>query len=546
VAILFAKGGVDMQIKAIRVANFRSIENITIEPTEFNVFVGQNNHGKTNLFEAVQWLYEGPKAKQAQADLMFMRNTEQEMFVEVEFVGAQDGAAKMKNDANKTKIQQILGGEDRVRIRRSTKGDAKKRTIEIAGKIVEKPPTGFDAALNDFLPKFEYIDTKTSVDDVAKYSKGTPVAIMLSGVLTTILDKSPQYQEFQSKFAELFGSEKSEVRVELENLSGQVQFYLCQQFPDCSKVRFEIAQPVFDDLLKSFSTTIDDGIETSADDKGDGMQRGLMLSILQAYSDFRKQNDDVGKTFLFFIDEAELHLHPTAQRKLKKVLSDLAEKGDQVFINTHSSVLVVDHQEMQSVFKVEKIEKRTDIEPVAASGKVSVVYDLLGGTPGDLLLPCNFIVVEGKSERTLLSALFDRFYQDRKSVQPVMANGDVVQAARSINAIEKVFQPLEQSLYGSKTVVLMDYQNNRNALAEFKTQHPQLHQDGRLFELPVGSLEEYYPAPWGKTAAEAAAMDGQKKVKLAKRVGREITQTQFEEGMPVVFEAMNKAWSSAF
>lgn len=535
-----------MKIKAIRIGNFRSIEQALIEPSDFNVFVGQNNHGKTNLFEAMEWLYEGPKAKQSQGDLVFMRAAEKEMFVEVEFGGAQDGAAKMKNEANRTKILQVLNGQDSVKIRRSTKGDPKKRTLEVGGHLVEKLPTGFDAALNDFLPKFEYIDTKTSVEDVAKYAKGTPVAVMLSGLLTTILDKSAQYQEFQSKFTELFGSDKSEVRVELEGLSGKVQFYLCQQFPDCSKVRFEIAQPVFEDLLKSFNTTIDDGIETSADEKGDGMQRGLMLSILQAYADFRRKNEDVGKTFLFFIDEAELHLHPTAQRKLKKVLSDLSEKGDQVFINTHSSVLVVDEQEKQSIFKVEKIDRRTDIEPVSSPEKVSVVYDLLGGTPGDLLLPCNFFVVEGKSERTLFNSLVDRFYMNARPVQPVTANGDIVQAERSINAVEKAFQPLEQSLYASRVVVLVDRQNNPNTLQEFRRQHPDLSRDGRLFELPVGSLEEYYPAPWRKTTEEVAAMDGHKKVQLAKRVAREITQAQFEAEMPVVFGAMSKAWECAF
>ena len=41
---------------------------------------------------------------------------------------------------------------------------------------------------------------------------------------------------------------------------------------------------------------IDDGVETTAEEKGDGMQRALMLAIIQAYSDFRKSNDDLGKS----------------------------------------------------------------------------------------------------------------------------------------------------------------------------------------------------------------------------------------------------------
>lgn len=50
------------------------------------------------------------------------------------------------------------------------------------------------------------------------------------------------------------------------------------------------------------------------------MQRALMLAIIQVYADYRKENEDLGKSFLFFIDEAEPHLHPAAQRKLKSLL----------------------------------------------------------------------------------------------------------------------------------------------------------------------------------------------------------------------------------
>lgn len=130
-------------------------------------------------------------------------------------------------------------------------------------------------------------------------------------------------------------------------MGDKVRINLEKQFPDCTKVKFEVTQPIFEDLLKNFETSVDDGVETLASEKGDGMQRALMLAIIQAYAEFRKQNEDIGKSFLFFIDEAELHLHPTAQRKLKNVLLELCEGLDQVFINTHSSVLVADSHSKQ-------------------------------------------------------------------------------------------------------------------------------------------------------------------------------------------------------
>jgi AAA15 family ATPase/GTPase len=36
-----------MKIIEVKIRNFRSLKNTLIRPQAFNVFVGQNNHGKT-------------------------------------------------------------------------------------------------------------------------------------------------------------------------------------------------------------------------------------------------------------------------------------------------------------------------------------------------------------------------------------------------------------------------------------------------------------------------------------------------------------------
>lgn len=42
-----------MKISKIIVENYRSIKRVEVEPNRFSIFIGQNNHGKTNFFEAV-------------------------------------------------------------------------------------------------------------------------------------------------------------------------------------------------------------------------------------------------------------------------------------------------------------------------------------------------------------------------------------------------------------------------------------------------------------------------------------------------------------
>lgn len=539
-----------MHIQRIAVDNFCSIKHAELSPSSINIFVGQNNHGKTNLFEAIAWFYSG---KGNIDDIRFGRRGDADVCVELMFAGVQEALANMKNAKNSTSIANVIGDVDVLRVRRTSRDGGKSRNIylESKGAWLDKNPAGFDTAFNDFLPIFEYVDTRTTLDDVSKYGRATPIASMLSGVLGAILGTSAKYQQFKHTFAELFGADDSEVRVELNKVSDQVQIYVSKQFPDCTKVKFEVTPPIFEDLLKSFRTSVDDGIFTEASEKGDGMQRAIMLAILETYADFRKSGEAVGKTFLFFIDEAELHLHPTAQRSLKKALADLASQGDQVFINTHSSVLIADESAEQKIFKVEKIDKETDIREIGAAEKSSVIYELLGGSPTDLLLPRNFLIVEGRSEYELLTNLIDRFYKDMPPIQIIYAEGDSDKQRRSMDAIHKVFVPLHGTpIYRDCAVIVCDApsQAAQKDFEDFRKSYRSLEANNQLHVTPQQSLEEYYPEPWRKTHEEVVELQRQRglKTQLAITVGKAVAQKTFEAEMPVFKAALDACWRLSY
>lgn len=540
-----------MRISKIKIKNFRSVRNTEITPSTFNVFVGQNNHGKTNFFEALEWFFKGPQKGEG-LDIVRFRGAQdnEEVSVEVEFSGAHEGAQKMKNEGNKTKIIGLIGDNNVITVKRSSELDPKKRSIIIAGEI-KKNPTGIDPALNDFLPSFEYVSTQLNPLDMVRYKSNTPIANMLSGVLSAILEQDETYGEFKKKFDELFTDPDSRVHVELDNLSGQVKFYLVKQFPDCEKVVFSVSAPIFEDLLKNFEAEIDDGVYTSAAEKGDGMQRALMLAIIQAYADFRREHEETSKYFLFFIDEGELHLHPTAQRKLKNALFDLAKGGDQIFLNTHSSVLISDEPTDQTIFQVEKIDKATNISAIRPDEKSHIVYELLGGSPTDLLLPSNFLIVEGKSEYELISLIIARFYSDRKKIQIIYSEGDHQQQQESMDKINKIFVPLfSNPVYKDRLIILCDTPNESRTtdFKNFKESYPYLTAGGQLFVIPPQHLEEYYPTPWKKTPEEIYQLDGEKngKLKFAREVGNVITQNQFETEMSEIFDAIRACWEKAY
>ncbi len=555
-----------MKITKISVKNFRSIEILEdLEIGAFNVFVGQNNHGKTNLFEAVEWFFIGSGSLD---DIRFMRDPNKEVSVEIEFSGLQNALNLISNDKQKKALSDIFGDVDSISIRRSSvhkDGNDRQLWNPKTGKW--ENPMGRDSTWRQFLPILEYVSTKKFLEDVAKYGKTTPISRMLSAVLEKMLEKDPVYDEFKQKFNELFGDpadpeQRTQIRESIDEIGNRVAVFLQKQFPDCAEVKFKVENPEIEDLFKKFRTTVNDGIENDASEKGDGMQRALMLAIIQAYQNFQR-DDGESNNFLFLIDEAELHLHPTAQRALKDALLEISNGLDQVFINTHSSVLVVDEHANQKIFKVEKIDHRSNIDEVSEFGRQDVVFDLLGGSPKDLLLPNNFLIVEGESEFEFLREVVRIHYSSEKKVKILNAHGDVDQASRTIGAIEKIFTPINESIYQKQVIILLDELSEQKisegAYSEFLRKFPDVDEDEQIFKLPVGSLEEYYPVAkqnqagghndvpkWKRTKTEADSMDSQQKVKLARAVSAKIEKEQFENDMSVVFEALKKCWEKAY
>ncbi|WP_164964061.1 ATP-dependent endonuclease [Rubrivivax sp. JA1026] len=531
-----------MKISRLAVQNFRSLKSIDFRPRAFNILVGRNNHGKSNIFEAVEWFYSG-KGEITDIKLAGAPAAE-DVAVEIEFSGVQAGIALISNAENQQKLRNVVGDSDSLRVRRTSK-DAKSRYVfNVKEDKWQKQPTGADSAFNNCIPRFEFVLTDKSLKEVSAFKATTPIGQMLSSVVSEALEKDEKYLDFKAKFEELFQSPESSVRKLLQETSERVRSHLTLQFPDCSSVEFKVEIPAFEEFLKSYTTTVDDGVATDAHAKGDGMQRALMLAIIKAHADSRRA-DALGKAFLFFIDEAELHLHPTAQRQLKSALGSLADGVDQVFITTHSSVFLSDMITDQAEFVVEKEDGTTTVSPMTARTRMRTVYDLLGGSPTDLLLPANFLVVEGPSEVAFLELVCSRHYPDMPRIQIVAADGDDERQANYLAAIMKAYAPLgDSAIYKSKAVLLFDKPTGEDKvqrLANFLDAHRDIRDGGRAHTLPTLTLEDYYPAALRQQRAEL-----RQKVKLARFIGQNITRESFEADMPIVHAALTACWRYAY
>lgn len=132
-----------------------------------------------------------------------------------------------------------------------------------------------------------------------------------------------------------------------------------------------------------------------------GVQRAVSLSTLELYAD--PDLWPATKPVILLIDEPEVGLHPSAQRRLARALSRLSDRsGVQALIVTHSATLI-NGTSLPGVRIVHRrIEDDVDRSEVLVPHDLHMVAEALGATPADVLLGQCFVVVEGATERAVL------------------------------------------------------------------------------------------------------------------------------------------------
>lgn len=156
---------------------------------------------------------------------------------------------------------------------------------------------------------------------------------------------------------------------------------------------------------------------------GDGMQSIICITypIFSWLSTAKVDN----QLLLACIEEPEIYLHPSMQRKLVEVLMTKLSKDVQYFITTHSNHFLdlfsePEYQDQISIFSVSQNENGTK-EVKKETDLSNSIYDLLGAKPSSLLLANKTIWVEGISDRLYLrhafKLYFESFLEQKKPIE---------------------------------------------------------------------------------------------------------------------------------
>lgn len=340
-----------MYISKIKLHNFKGFkgDHEILFDKGVNFFVGDNNCGKSSIFEAVEFI----RTKKDRSEVITKTEIEEDSFVsvEIEFKGADieslveiDALKKYKSyliDTNGEKSLRVMRSSEEVKI----KQNGKDKNLSVGNVRVFNSttnqfenPTGIDNTITAlFDAQFVWADTNSG--DISDFSK-TKISGKIINAITKDFITSDTWKNFQNSHKETFGEGENSLSKTLQPVEQKIQSILSEQYGE-TEVRFSFSLPEIESFFKTGNIALsENGIETKSSEKGTGMQRALALALIQVYADISSSDENgVSKPILFFIDEPETFLHPQAQNKLLDALEKISDKS-QIFIITHSPYLL--------------------------------------------------------------------------------------------------------------------------------------------------------------------------------------------------------------
>ncbi len=390
-----------MFIRELRIKNFKGFkeEHIFKCVKNFSFFVGDNNSGKSSIFEAIEFLKSGLPPTKKLEDIK-NKNSKDHLCVTLKLQG---DLKEMIKDFSEDKYLSYVFDENGIetiivsRTSKVTKITQGKKEVEINIKKVTlwnnetnqyENPSGIDTVFKTLF-ETQFIWADTNPDDISDFGSTKICGRLLTGTIGDFFD-TPQWQTFKDTHEATFHKGSNSLAARTKVLEKRIEDIITNQY-GLASVNFNFEMPDIASFLKAGGININDGTETSSKEKGTGMQRALAIALIQIYAEeITKHPEDPQKKkpLFLFIDEPETFLHPKAQEKLLDAL-DIISDTQQIFVTTHSPYLLRSFkQSRHELFLCKKLSDTNEAKPsntLALFGKSSPTWGEINYSAYDLL-----------------------------------------------------------------------------------------------------------------------------------------------------------------
>ena len=194
-------------------------------------------------------------------------------------------------------------------------------------------PTGISNATKPFFdPTIIYANDHN--ENYQDFKSSSLLGKLLKLEAKNLLD-SDKFKDVQQKFNDLI-EQNGGLQDHLNEVKKFMEQAVSSQFGKVG-LDFQFKIPEMDSIIKNGRVLAEDkNGKQDISEKGSGLQRAVVLAVVQAYSNFAKKVDSMQ----FLIDEPELYMHPLAQDNLLNALDKLSEGDNQIFLNTHSPYIL--------------------------------------------------------------------------------------------------------------------------------------------------------------------------------------------------------------
>ena len=362
-----------MNVESLHVENFKSIREVDVEFSDLNVFVGQNAAGKSNLFEAFQFLrdirHEGlSDAVQLQGGLDYLKN--------IKIGKEKDICIRTKMDTNKSEIESESGNNFSIKI---IKVEIEFEEEDSKYSYTWERPSTVEADIDPTIFKMEQYGSTGYLTGNKGKSEGA-VGI------NSIIESNPSFGRQPAQLGSTFDIEPRRIKTD-NSLTGKTNLQ-----PDGSNLALVVKKLLEDDGQKQkFLSLVSDVLPFVSDTKVEAMpDQSLFLEILEEFEPGQDQyipaemlSDGTLRVLALiyllyfsdhekiFIEEPGRNIHPSLIANLMLKVKDAAENTDkQIFLTTHN-VEVLRHTPPEDVRLVSRDEDGfTQVERPAESERV--------------------------------------------------------------------------------------------------------------------------------------------------------------------------------